>query len=58
MTNPYTPTSNSEVEIKGLERHFELRELQKRKDEDLALREAEVFGLNSKFVAGQKPIPF
>lgn len=32
--------------------------MQKRKDEEQALREAEVFGLNLKFKAGQKPIPF
>lgn len=37
------------VEIKGLERHLELRELQKQKENEQKLREAEVFGLNHKF---------
>jgi hypothetical protein len=49
---------DSDVEIRGLERHLELRELQRRKEEERALREAEVFGLNANFVAGQKPEPF
>lgn len=49
---------DADVEIRGLERHLELRELQRRKEEEKALREAEVFGLNANFVAGQKPEPF
>ena len=46
------------VEIRGLDRHLELKELQKRKEEELALREAEVFGLNCKFEGNTVPEPF
>lgn len=35
--------------VRGLGRHLELKELQKKKEEDRKLREAEVFGLNHKF---------
>ena len=49
---------DADVEIRGLERHLELKELQRRKEQERALREAEVFGLNANFVAGQKPEPF
>lgn len=38
-----------QVEIRGLERHLELRELQRRKEEQQMLREAEVFGLNAEW---------
>ncbi len=48
----------ADVEIKGLDRHLELRELQRRKEQEKQLREAEVFGLNCNFIAGQKQIPF
>ena len=41
--------AGDEVEIKGLGRVLELKELQKRKEEEIALRQAEVFGLNHKF---------
>jgi len=37
------------VQIKGLERHLELKELKKKQEEEKRLREAEVFGLNHKF---------
>jgi hypothetical protein len=37
------------VIVRGLGRHLELRELQKKKEEEKKLREAEVFGLNHKF---------
>jgi hypothetical protein len=40
---------DNSVEIRGLERHLELKELQKQKENDQKLREAEVFGLNHKF---------
>lgn len=40
---------DEEVEIKGLGRVLELRELQKKKEAEIKLREAEVFGLNHKF---------
>ncbi len=46
----HLPTQD--VEIKGLERHLELRELQRRKQEEQALREAEVFGYNLKHQFG------
>jgi hypothetical protein len=49
---------NRAVEIKGLERHLELKELQRRKEEELALREAEVFGLNCRFEGNTVPVPF
>jgi hypothetical protein len=49
---------NRAVEIRGLDRHLELKELQKRKEEELALREAEVFGLNCKFEGNTVPLPF
>ena len=48
--NQGVPQTKEEVEIKGLERHLELKELQRRKDLELQLREAEVFGINCKFV--------
>ena len=38
-----------DVEIKGLGRVLELRELQKKKEAEIKLRQAEVFGLNHKF---------
>ena len=38
-----------DVEIKGLGRVLELRELQKKKEAEIMLRQAEVFGLNHKF---------
>ena len=37
------------VVVRGLGRHLELKELQKKKEEDKKLREAEVFGLGHKF---------
>ena len=37
------------VVVRGLGRHLELKELQKKKEEEQKLREAEVFGLNHKF---------
>jgi len=49
---------NKAVEIKGIERHLELKELQRRKEEELALREAEIFGLNCKFEGKTVPVPF
>lgn len=57
-TNQKVLLPTEDVEIRGLDRHLELRELQRRKDEEQALREAEVFGLNAQFIAGQKPEPF
>jgi len=49
---------NKAVEIKGLGRYLELKELQRRKEEELALREAEIFGLNCKFDGNTVPAPF
>ena len=49
---------NRVVEIRGLDRHLELKELQRRKEEELALREAEVFGFNCKFDGNTVPMPF
>ena len=46
------------VEIKGLERHLELRELQRQKEQDQRLREAEVFGLNHKFAVNADSCDF
>ena len=44
------PTLNTEnVQVKGLARHLELKELKKKQEEEKRLREAEVFGLNHKF---------
>ena len=43
--NGVPSTHSDAVEIKGLARHLELKELQKRKEVEQALREAEVFGL-------------
>lgn len=40
---------SEDVEIKGLGRVLELRELQKKKEAEIMLRQAEVFGLNHKF---------
>ena len=37
------------VVVRGLGRHLELKELQKKKEEEKRLREAEVFGLGHKF---------
>lgn len=37
------------VQVKGLARHLELKELKKKQEEEKRLREAEVFGLNHKF---------
>jgi hypothetical protein len=37
------------VIVRGLGRHLELKELQKKKEEEKKLREAEVFGLYHKF---------
>jgi hypothetical protein len=37
------------VVVRGLGRHLELKELQKKKEEEKKLREAEVFGLYHKF---------
>ena len=45
-----TSTSKDQVVVvRGLGRHLELKELQKKKEEEKKLREAEVFGLNHKF---------
>ena len=35
--------------VRGLGKHLERQELQKKKEEEKKLREAEVFGLNHKF---------
>ena len=43
------PAPADDVEIKGLGRVLELRELQKKKEAEILLRQAEVFGLNHKF---------
>lgn len=44
------PQVNSEqIEVKGMQRHLELKELKKKQEEERRLREAEVFGLNHKF---------
>ena len=40
---------DEDTEIKGLGRVLELRELQKKKEAEILLRQAEVFGLNHKF---------
>lgn len=46
--DPATITSEN-VQVKGLARHLELKELKKKQEEEKRLREAEVFGLNHKF---------
>jgi len=42
-------SSNENVQVKGLARHLELKELKKKQEEEKRYREAEVFGLNHKF---------
>ncbi|CDW79342.1 UNKNOWN [Stylonychia lemnae] len=44
------------VVVRGLGRHLELKELQKKKEEDKKLREAEVFGLNHKFAVNSEEL--
>eukprot|EP00347_Sterkiella_histriomuscorum_P013421 403364769 len=44
------------VVVRGLGRHLELKELQKKKEEDKKLREAEVFGLNHKFAINSEEL--
>lgn len=44
------------VVVRGLSRHLELKELQKKKEEDKRLREAEVFGLNHKFAVAAEEL--
>ena len=49
MDNVPSTSKEEVVVVRGLGRHLELRELQKKKEEEKKLREAEVFGLNHKF---------
>lgn len=49
IKEPSTVSTTQNVEVKGVERHLELKELKKKQEEEKRLREAEVFGLNHKF---------
>ena len=50
LLNNVPATQKEEVVVvRGLGRHLELKELQKKKEEEKKLREAEVFGLGHKF---------
>lgn len=49
LNNVPSTAKDEVVVVRGLGRHLELKELQKKKEEGKKLREAEVFGLNHKF---------
>ena len=49
LENEPSTSKEQVVVVRGLGRHLELKELQKKKEEEKKLREAEVFGLNHKF---------
>lgn len=54
-TEPST-AKDQVVVVRGLGRHLELKELQKKKEEERKLREAEVFGLNHKFAVNAEEL--
>lgn len=49
LNNEPSTSKDQVVIVRGLGRHLELKELQKKKEEEKKLREAEVFGLFHKF---------